>query len=41
MTYVEQLGRIAYTVIGPIVVLAGLGYLLGRRPSCTRSCGNR
>jgi predicted permease len=31
MTYLEQLGGIAYTVIAPIVVLAGAGYLIGRR----------
>jgi len=31
MGYLEQLGRIAYTVIGPIVVLVGAGYLIGRR----------
>jgi malate permease and related proteins len=31
MDYLSQLGHIAYTVIGPIVVLVGVGYLLGRR----------
>jgi hypothetical protein len=29
--YFEHLGRISYTVIGPIVVLAGAGYIIGRR----------
>ncbi len=31
MGYLEHLVRIAYTVIGPIAVLAGAGYLIGRR----------
>jgi predicted permease len=31
MEYLEQIGQIAYTVIAPLVVLAGAGYLLGRR----------
>ena len=30
MEYLEPLARISYTVIGPIVVLAGAGYLIGR-----------
>lgn len=31
MEYLQHLARIAYTVIGPIVVLIGAGYLVGRR----------
>jgi len=31
MDYIEQVGYIAYTVVGPLVVLAGAGYVLGRR----------
>lgn len=31
MEPLRHLGQIAYTVIGPIVVLAGAGYLIGRR----------
>ena len=31
MAHLEHLGRIAYTVIGPIAVLAGMGYLVGRK----------
>jgi hypothetical protein len=30
MEYLEQFAHIAYTVIGPIVLLAGAGYVLGR-----------
>ncbi|MFO8011746.1 MAG: AEC family transporter [Phycisphaerae bacterium] len=31
MDYLEQIADIAYTVVAPIVVLAGAGYLVGRR----------
>jgi hypothetical protein len=31
MDTLEQIADIAYTVIGPVVVLAGAGYLIGRR----------
>jgi len=31
MEYLEHIGQIAYTVVAPLVVLAGAGYLLGRR----------
>jgi malate permease and related proteins len=31
MDYLSQLGHIAYAVIGPLIVLVGVGYLIGRR----------
>ena len=31
MDYLNQLAHIVYSVMGPILILAGAGYLLGRR----------